>query len=101
MLGKCQHCPGVKEFCPSEENKGGMCAWMEGKDTLKTEIKGTFYDCFKELQLKTPEFLKHTLIKRKQADTFKKMRDNVKENSVLIQMDFSENYTCIEQNEIQ
>ena len=99
MLGKCKKCPGLHKMKPSEPRK--ECSWYEWEETEKKRISGTFLQCFETLKKKVSEFLRHTYVKRKQAEKFKQMRDNLEEGHVLIQMDFSENYACLEQDEIQ
>ena len=61
-------------------------------------ISGTLLQCFETLKKKISEFLRYTYnVKRQQAEKFKSMRDNVEKGHVLIQMEFSENYACLEQ----
>lgn len=99
MLGRCKKCPGIDERKPTEPEK--ECTWYEWEETEKKRISGTFLQCFENLKKKAKEFLRHTYVKRQQAEKFKTMRDNLEEGHVLIQMDFSENYACLEQDEIQ
>ena len=52
-----------------------------------------------------PQFLEHTYIKRQQALEYQTCKERVTNNTepeeALIQVDFSENYTCVNQDEIQ
>ena len=48
-----------------------------------------------------PNFLNHTYIKRQQSEVFKCAWENVWPDETSIQIDFSQNYTCKEQNKIQ
>ena len=50
-----------------------------------------------------PQFMEHCYIKREQATAYKLERETIgdSENKALLQVDFSENYTCPYQDEIQ
>ena len=60
-------------------------------------------ECFNELALQIPNFLKHTNVKRIQAHSFKEERESVNLDSekVVIQIGFAENYSTVTQNKIQ
>ncbi|XP_047123312.1 uncharacterized protein LOC124806436 [Hydra vulgaris] len=53
------------------------------------------------LRQQLPDYIRHVYIKRQQSAYFRLCRQNVSENELIIQMDFSENYTIMEQSEIQ
>ena len=51
-----------------------------------------------------PDFLIHSLLKRKQAKSYEEDKQEAlmkKSNTVMIQVDFAENYTCAAQDEVQ
>ena len=75
----------------------------EKKGVTKLAFKGSLLECFNELALQTPHFLKHTYVKRMQAQSFKEERESVQFDleKVVIQVDFAENYSTVTQNEIQ
>ena len=60
-------------------------------------------DCFDILKQQSSYFLKHTYIKRMQSRAFISERESLKDNdsTVVIQVDFAENYTTQIQNAIQ
>ena len=92
MFGNCKVCPGLSSFTPSDEEGGELCEWDEWVEANKITQSGTRNDCFNALQNKIPDFLRHT---------FKNLRENVGHGTIILQMDFSENYTSLEQNAIQ
>ena len=47
------------------------------------------------------KFLEHTFIKRQQAAGFNDKVKQPTEDELVVQIDFSENYQCMEQSEIQ
>ena len=53
------------------------------------------------LKEQLPFFLKHVYIKREQAKYFESKIENLQEDEAVVQVDFSENYTCKHQDEIQ
>ena len=60
-------------------------------------------DCFDILKQQSSYFLKHTYIKRMQSRAFISERESLKDDdsTVVIQVDFAENYTTQIQNAIQ
>ena len=69
---------------------------MENSNTKKVKI-GTVEKCFAALEEKVPNFLCHTYIKKRQAESFQFQKLAVYQNSskVIIQVDFVENYTTM------
>ena len=105
MFGNCEECPGNNHLAPTDDVGGELCSWIQWRtteeDVSKEDFEGTVSDCFQQLQKVLPNFLKHTYIKRIQAKPFIDLREHVKPNEIVVQIDFSENYECKEQNEIQ
>lgn len=46
-------------------------------------------------------FRQHVCLVKNQYGEIKKLRENLSENEMVVQMDFSENYTCSNVSEIQ
>ena len=67
----------------------------------KTEITSNVQDAFSELKDQLKPFLIHVYIKHKQAAHMEKLKNEVDEKKILLQVDFSENATLLDQNEIQ
>ena len=95
----------VEEIDITDEQANSPCEWNQWKISdgrARIEVKeGTVSDCVEQLSDHLPQFLNHVYVKRRQSQTFKSFRENVGNNEVVIQIDFSENYTCREQDEIQ
>ncbi|GBO23484.1 hypothetical protein AVEN_155726-1 [Araneus ventricosus] len=73
---------------------------------LKVESIGSYSDLHSYVADLVPQFLEHCYIKRKQANSYQNMHrlvlsDEYPRDLCLIQIDFSENYTCVFQDEIQ
>ena len=65
--------------------------------TIKASINAVFEDLGNQL----PSFLVHRFVKRKQQVDFLKIIDECDSTAVVLQVDFSENVTILEQNEVQ
>ena len=57
--------------------------------------------CVKELQQKTPQYLFHVFIKRQQSNFFEYIKENADDGTVICQVDYAENFTLREQDQIQ
>ena len=57
--------------------------------------------CIKVLRNKVPQYLRHVYIKRKQSDYFEYMKVNANDNTVVCQVDYAENFSLDNQNQIQ
>ena len=79
--------------------------WEENDGNLAPTVHtSTVLHCLQELQAQLPQFLWHAYIKQKQADSYEAHKlkvQNDESGSVLLQMDFAENATCVMQDEIQ
>ena len=62
--------------------------------TIKANINAVFEDLRNQL----PSFLVHRFVKRKQQADFLKIIDECDSTAVVLQVDFSENATLLEQN---
>ncbi|CAF1624521.1 unnamed protein product, partial [Didymodactylos carnosus] len=61
----------------------------------------TVLQCAKVLKAKTPQFLWHVFVKRKQSDYFEDIKENLGDKTVVCQVDYAENFTLDTQNQIQ
>ena len=71
------------------------------KPAEKVTILTTVNDIFDELTNQMSNFLVHRYIKRKQQDHFTKLTEEFDGSSAALQVDFSENASIVNQNEIQ
>ena len=72
----------------------------EGR-AVKTDFSGTVNECSTILHSKIKHFLMHVFIKRQQASYFETIKLNVTDKYCLLQVDYSENFSIVQQNEIQ
>jgi len=79
--------------------------WEEQNGRLvKNEVKGTVKNLYDYVVSMSQKFFRHCYIKRMQAKQYEEDKKNatlVTSHTAVVQMDFSENYTCISQDEIQ
>ncbi len=120
MSGKCRKCPSewlleAAEDAPLHEATS-WCQWervtqtlpgkggkgqRQVKKMLKVIKEGTIEEAIKSLMEKMPHFLQHVLVQRKQTKFFQDKVQHLKANQAVVQIDFAENYTCFQQDEIQ
>jgi hypothetical protein len=67
----------------------------------KVEYEGTVLECVNVLEEKIEHFLFHVFVKRQQSSFFEMEKANVGDKKCIIQVDYSENFSLIDQNEIQ
>lgn len=67
------------------------------------KVESTFrlYDAACLFKKELPHFIIHDFIKVRQSRYFKGCREGLTDGTVLVQVDFSENYTAMFQNEVQ
>ncbi|CAF4335640.1 unnamed protein product [Rotaria sp. Silwood2] len=77
--------------------------WSTSKEgrTVKIDHEGTVQNCIHILQTKINHFLFHVFIKRQQSNFFEMLKKDVTDEKCLLQLDYAENYSMIEQNQIQ
>jgi len=68
---------------------------------VKTEKTDTIRNIINELKRQTPTFLIHSFITHVQYMHFEECKQNASSSSIVLQVDFSENYRTAYQNEIQ
>lgn len=71
------------------------------KKIKKICCEGTVRDVLSSLQSKLPYLLEHVFVKRQQASYFEERLNTLKKDEAVAQVDFSENYTCQFQDDIQ
>lgn len=115
-LSNCNHCNGISQ---ERLNKSigntdltipvNWELWeknSESKRIEKHKKNGTLIDLLNYIVNLSPQFLRHSFVKREQSDVFNKIdRVRVKGdkfiNESLIQVDFAENFICEAQDEVQ
>lgn len=101
MSRRCVNCPS---FDPPVEymlspNELKYEEWTPNQGTMtKSATSGTFASIVEKLINKLETFAWHCYIKDKQSEEFERLRAT---GTPLLQVDFSENYACEQQNEIQ
>lgn len=107
MLNQCASCAdNFHKFSTSFVETDTLISWEqwskdENKRAMLNTTEGTIQECLDLLENQLPFFMKHTFIKREQSEAFKLSRKNIDSFSVILQIDFAENFTVIKQNEIQ
>lgn len=106
MFRKCPNCiSNIHKFSPNLLDNYTPLRYYQwqnnGGKVEKIEIISTVNDAFAVLKSKIEKFLIHTFVKRKQSSAFQKRKQNVDGKNIVLQGDFSENASLLEQNEIQ
>ncbi|CAF2260150.1 unnamed protein product, partial [Rotaria magnacalcarata] len=73
---------------------------QEGR-AMKVDHEGLVLNCVEALASRVKYFLFHVFVKREQSKFFELIKQNVNDQSCLMQVDYSENFALVEQNEIQ
>lgn len=68
---------------------------------VKKELEWTIEECYNELCNQLIPFKEHAYIKRKQQEFFISMKQIVDGKTIVLQVDYAENYSIIFQDEIQ
>jgi hypothetical protein len=118
MMGNCSNCPNPLDHFCSISDLGKSITWFQWEridvavknsnkklkvDKRMTKVckEGSVQDaiiCFKE---KLPSFLEHVFVKRCQQHYFEHKIANLTEKEAVMQVDFSQNFTCKYQDEVQ
>lgn len=108
---ECNDASGFKRNYTLDEVANDDITWhvrKKGEDgrLMKAVEEGTVEDLLAHICDMIPQFLEHCYIKREQAAAYNKERDEAQSEDydpeiAVIQVDFSENYTCVWQDEIQ
>ncbi|CAB3988658.1 Hypothetical predicted protein [Paramuricea clavata] len=112
-MNQCEQCKDGKGFrnsYPLEEN--GDVKWYVWKTDSSNKLvknveEGTTEELYTHICSIIPHFMAHCFTKRMQAEAYNKERKDAEadseslSNAAFLQVDFSENYTCVSQDEIQ
>ena len=103
---RCDDCRDLLEAFKPLSDEGAVLTKYQQCQTLdkkaeKISITATVDAIFEDLRAQLNGFLIHTYIKRMQAAHFTKLIDESNGSSVVLQVDFSENATLLQQDEIQ
>ncbi|CAF1680576.1 unnamed protein product [Rotaria sp. Silwood1] len=107
MMSRCDDCKGnfAQHIIPNIMNKKKVIKWYQWMHykgrAEKKEFSGTVFHCMKQLQQKTPQYLCHVFIKRKQSNYFEDIKETVNDDTVVCQVDYAENFTLQNQDQIQ
>jgi len=89
-----------------DDNSSVVCRyykWMKGADgyLAKIKLQVPINDALALWQTTIETIKLHIHTKRRQFAEIRRLTDNLSDNEMLIHLDYSENYKCKEQNEIQ
>jgi hypothetical protein len=109
MMRTCVNCPGEKgihTFLSNLENLKDMDdiiykQWVTVDRCNLIEKAETITDYISSLSTKVTNLTRHHYISIAQSKFLKDLKDNLKENEIIILLDFSENYSFIIQDEVQ
>ena len=109
-MNNCESCKDAQGFQSAHPlNEILPATWhvwtKQGGRLTKVEEEETTAELYQHICSLIPKFLKHCYTKRQQEHMYNEDRSNAVANSdpvnALLQLDFSENYTCVSQDEIQ
>jgi hypothetical protein len=86
---------------PSRIIKWSLWSTSDEGRAVKVDHEGSVQNCVDTLGTKIKKFLFHVFIKRQQSKFFEVLKENSTDEQCLLQVDYSENYSLVEQNEIQ
>ena len=103
---RCDECRDYLEAFKPSPDEGEILTKYQQWQTLdkkpeKVTITATIHDIFDALRAQLNDFLVHRFIKRNQAAHFAQLIAGCDGCSVVLQVDFSENATLLQQDEIQ
>ena len=94
----------LEDFKPQTEDDDILLKyqqWQTQDKRAEVIITGSINAVFEDLRNQFPRFLVYRFVKRKQQPHFLKIIDECDSTAVVLQVDFSENATLLEQNEVQ
>ena len=109
MSSKCSQCGNLEKlddlYQCKDEQSGEILSYFQWETvdskTVKIEKSDTVKDVIKVLKNQTKNFLMHSFITHVQYVHFHERQENASPMSITLQVDFSENYRTIYQDEIQ
>ena len=106
-MNECNSCKdgaGFRRIMNYDTADAQWYVWKTAEDNrlMKAVEEGTTHDLVDYICSLMPQFLEHTYIKRHQASEYQTCKERATNNTdpeeALIQVDFSENYTCVAQD---
>lgn len=107
MLGYCYDCPKVNQIDKlmaniEEDSFVEFKTWTKGPNTELTTITEGVEDFKMRLYDEVPKIAVHHFIMKKQSDFLNTLKERLKtEDSIVITVDFAENYSFVIQDEVQ
>lgn len=112
MMGICQQCGNLKKYEEAVqemdkdllEQNAKWYRWITDSSghAVKELQEGTVADALYDLEKKLPTFLSHCFLKEKQSTYFEYAKKHLVNEAVcVLQVDFSENFSICQQDEIQ
>ena len=107
--GRCTHSEcGFEQRYPEPENIEREASWKKWEEVkgriIKNAKTGQVGDLYHYLCEIVSPFLTHSFVKRKQAESYEIDKVHAlseDSTSIMLQVDFAENYTCLAQDEVQ
>lgn len=114
-LRQCSKCPKIEDLLAKIVERSGknksvqvsLTQWAKNDETQRFQQfvhRGSLKNLLEHFIKILPEFLKHSYIKRNQAESFEKDNEKVKRSNgkvATLQVDFAESYNCDAQDEVQ
>ncbi|CAF3102305.1 unnamed protein product [Rotaria sp. Silwood2] len=107
MFSNCNYCSNnfklhVESKIIDETVKLKWFQWNNNRGHAeKKEQEGTVKECVQCLSQQIKKYLNHVFIKRQQSKFFEQMKDNSDDKSIVIQVDYADNFAIEEQDAIQ
>ena len=108
---ECENAAGFNKAYNFDDSLHIPCTWHvwqmdDDSRMMKIEEEGTVEELVEYICAILPKFLEHCYVKREQAAAYQTQREKAASEShdaktALLQVDFSENYTCVSQDEVQ
>lgn len=85
-----------------EEEDISYCQWLHQDRTNLVQLKALKSEIVEKIAAVTKKVMRHHFIMKKQQEFFKELEDRLpQENSVIVNLDFAENYSFCTKNEVQ
>lgn len=105
MSSSCNCTTKLNEFLENEIDEDPIVQFRQWEMTNNrfelSLVQENLSEAVSRLKMQLPNFLLHHFINKQTQATFMEARENASNKSVVIQVDFAENYTCQYQDEIQ
>ncbi|CAF1275201.1 unnamed protein product [Rotaria sordida] len=107
MSSNCNYCSNnfklnIENKVINENVKLKWFQWEHNRERVeKIEQEGTVKECVQILSQKVKQYLNHVFIKRQQSNFFEQMKADSDEKSIVVQVDYAENFSIQEQDAVQ